>query len=380
MDSRRAQEIAVEALRLARPSWQVQGLCLSDGGEGFAHLLTDAVGGELRHCEVQDARGRSTSAAFGLVAVHCLNPGVRQMLGLHSAKTLGVVEMAQASGLQGLEPTARSVWETTTYGTGQLLIEVARQGANVILLGIGGSATHDLGLGALQALGLGVIDQDGNPLNRACPSAWQHMSHLGVSGVQPLPPLWIATDVENPLLGACGAAHTFAKQKGIADHEVPQLEMLTDKVARLMCAAFGQTLAVAERPGMGAAGGIGFGLALAQNAQLISGATLVSEWLGLDDAVAHADLVITGEGRFDVSSLQGKGPGALIKLAQRYHKPLWLFAGGITSDAAQRLHAGGASVRLFPLAPEDLPLQQALVQGPSLLQQALQRAVKEPAP
>lgn len=377
MDSRRAQDIAFEVFRAARPSWQVQGLYLSDGGEGFAHTLTEAAAGELRSCDVQDPRGRLRSAEYGLVAARNLSPAVQQALALQGETTLGVVEMAQASGLQGLEPDARSVWETTTFGTGQLLAEAARQGAGVILLGIGGSATQDLGLGALQALGLGVIDDNKHQVSRACPSAWQHLSEMDVSALQRLPPLWIATDVENPLLGANGAAHTFAKQKGIADQDIPQLELLTAKVARLMCAAFGKSLDVAEHAGMGAAGGIGFGLAVAQDARLVSGAALVSQWLGLADAVAHADLIITGEGRFDMSSLQGKGPGAVIELAHRQRKPLWLFAGEITPEATRRLHESRSSVRLYPLAPKDWPLQQALVEGPALLKLALERALGE---
>ncbi len=377
MSSLQAQHVAIQTLRKARPTWEVQGMVLCDGGEGFAHTLTSAVQGELRQCYVRSARAENIQAFYGLVKVEKLDGSVKGELNLHGKSCLGVVEMAQASGLQSLAPTERNVWETNSFGTGQLLMEAAHAGADVLLLGIGGSATHDLGLGALQALGLELMDMDGKPLLNASPLYWSKLCTLDSQKMRRLPPLWIASDVQNPLLGDQGAAYTYAKQKGASLEDLPRLEHATEAVSRLMCTHFSKNMAMRDRPGMGAAGGIGFGLTLAQDARVVSGATLVTGWLGLEKALANVDLVITGEGRLDGSSLQGKGPGAVLNLAQRLGKQLWVVAGAVDNDAKQKLIQAFPEAHVLEMTPSDWPLEKALAQGPELLDQALMRILTQ---
>ena len=322
-----ACSIATTVLREVRPDWRVAACPLADGGEGFATILTDAVGGVWQEVEVTGPRGARVAAGFGMVWVPALPGDARQRLDIGGAERLAVIEMASASGLQSLPPEQRDPWATDTRGTGELMRAAITAGADAILLGVGGSATHDVGVGALTALGWRAEREDGSLVAAICPEGWPELARLVPPG-ECLPPIRIACDVTNPLLGERGAATVFGPQKGLRADDLQWLEAETARVAGLIADAVDRP-GLEMTPGAGAAGGIAYGFLTAAGAQLVPGFDLVEEWLDLANKIESADLVITGEGRFDESSLEGKGPGALARKALASGKRVWVFAGAL---------------------------------------------------
>jgi glycerate 2-kinase len=370
-----ACRIGVEALRAAHPDWTFDSAPLADGGDGFASILTAAAGGELISAPVIGPLGKPRNATFGLVRWAQVPDAARVRLALPSLRetdTVAIVEMAAASGLALVPPGQRDPWRTTSYGTGQLLAAATKRGARALLLGVGGSATHDLGLGALGALGLRFLDTHGSPIFPPTTSAWEHIARLAGHVPAAFPPLRIACDVANPLLGTAGAAATYAPQKGLAPADLPRLESATARMAALLSAHCGQPPALASAPGAGAAGGIAFGLMTSAGAQLVPGWSLVHDWLDLDRRIAAADLVITGEGRFDATSLSGKGPGALALAAASSGKRVFILAGSLGELPAGALPPG---VTAHAISPSVLPLATALARAPEFLAAAVRAVV-----
>ena len=353
---------AAGALRAKHPGWTLDLCPLTDGGERFCETLTAAANGRLEHIDVSGPRGDRIRAPVGYVewANIPFAAGARLPIENPNSKiknSLAIIGLASASGLELVPRDQRDPWQTTTYGTGELIRAAAQAGAGAILLGVGGSATNDLGLGALAALGFKF------PLVPV-PAAWRQLTRL--EGRITLPPVFIACDVTNPLLGPHGATATFGPQKGLKPDDLPRLEAEMARMASLLCATCGQPLALADLPGTGAAGGIAFGLMVAANARLVPGFALVAEWFGLPARIAAADLVLTGEGRYDATSLGGKGPGALVAEARRLGKPAHVFAGSLGVPADGRHHA---------VTPPGLPLAEALPRTAELLAAAVNRAL-----
>lgn len=350
------------ALRAKHPDWMLDLCPLTDGGEGFAETLTAATNGRLAHFDVSGPRGSRVRAPIGFIAGSRIPDPVRSRLPIQNLEsktesTLAIIGLASASGLELVPRDQRDPWQATTYGTGELIRVAVQAGAGAILLGVGGSATNDLGLGALAALGFKF------PFVPV-PAAWLQLTRL--NGRVTLPPVFIACDVTNPLLGPQGATATFGPQKGLKPADLPRLETEMARMASLLCEACGQPLSLAGLPGTGAAGGIAFGLMVAAKARLVPGFELVTEWLGLRARIAAADLVLTGEGRFDATSLGGKGPGALVAEARRLGKPAHVFAGSLGVPADGLHHA---------VTPPDLPLAEALPRTAELLTAAVNRAL-----
>ncbi|HEY5551656.1 MAG TPA: glycerate kinase, partial [Opitutaceae bacterium] len=283
--------------------------------------------------------------------------------------TIAVVEMAAASGLALLPPELRDPRQATSYGTGQLIRAAAELGAKGIVLGVGGSATSDLGIGALAALGLEFRGETGARFRTAVPAEWPHITRVEGGVFPSIPQIWIACDVDNPLLGPRGAAATYGPQKGLAAADVPKLDDAAAKMAALLCLHTGRPNSLAAEPGAGAAGGIAFGLRAAARASLVPGAALVSAWLRIDERIAAADIVITGEGRFDSTSLAGKIPGAIAEKARSLGKTVHVFAGSVGLDSLP-----GAG--LHAISPPDLPLESALREGPARLAEAIRLLVE----
>lgn len=378
LSAEEACRIAAQALDDISPDFGGEEAPLTDGGEGFATLLTAAADGEIRRCSVHGPLGDPLEATWGLVSIEKLLPPVRDLLKLPVKGEIAIVEMAKASGLQLLEQEEQNPWRTTTRGTGELLKDAAASHPAAILLGIGGSATHDLGLGALQALGLRGRARAGgaenSSLDTLAPEQWDKLEDFSGSVEPGLAPIIIASDVDNPLLGERGAAKTFAPQKGLRREDLDRLEDLTARVAERLCQHFGQDKKILAAPGSGAAGGIGCGLRIACGARIISGFSLVRAWMDLDRKLAEADLVLTGEGSFDASSLEGKAPGAVVKKAAAAGKNCLVLAGKIDlPDAAKREYP---SCRFIEISPRDWPLERVLAEGAQLLEQAVKEGVK----
>lgn len=386
LSAREACTFAAAVLRERHPDWSLDLCPLADGGEGFASILTEAAGGQTIGSSVSDPLGDDVQATIGIVQVERIPAAARVHLGLVAADdavraegtekrssaamrtaTVAVIEMASASGLALLAEDERDPWETTTYGTGELIRTAAELGASGILLGVGGSATHDLGLGALAALGLQFRSTRGEPIDVPVPARWHEISRIDGRIFPPLPPIRIACDVTNPLLGDHGAAAIYGPQKGLRAGDLPRLEEESARLAQLLCAHCGKPESMMHTPGAGAAGGIAFGLMTATDAQLLPGFTLVSTWLDLEARLAAADVVITGEGRFDDSSLLGKGPGAVAARALALGKQVHVFAGqtAITQPPA------GLSVHT--ITPPGTPLANALMKASQYLLASLSR-------
>lgn len=282
------------ATGLGRAGLDADELPLADGGEGTADALHSALGGEWRVAEVQDPLGRLVDARYLLL------PGGR-----------AVVESAEAIGLPRLAPGERNPLVTTSAGLGQLLQAAAAAGATEILVTLGGSATVDGGAGL--------------------------RTELGQGGLPSVRLLRAACDVRNPLLGERGAARVFGPQKGATPAQVEELER------RL--AAMDELRDVRELPGAGAAGGLGAALA-ALGAELVPGCELVLETLGFQERLAGSRLAITGEGRVDESSAEGKVPGGVTIACAAAGVPCVVFGGQVADGAARRLYDLGASAVL----------------------------------
>jgi glycerate kinase len=365
-----ACERAAAALRAVRPSWQLDLCPFTDGGEGFARILTTVAGGERRVVRVTGPRGAPVEAGFGLVEGTRIPEAARALLELPAGRRLAVIEMAEASGLALLPPAERDPWQTTTYGTGELLQHAVEAGAEAILLGVGGSATHDLALGALAALGWRFLDASGQAVARPTPAQWTKIVRIDGGPGAALPPIRIACDVTNPLLGPHGAAAVYSPQKGLREADRPALEAESARLAALLCAHSGRPASLVDASGAGAAGGCAFGLMAATGARLLPGSAFVAAWLDLARRLADADLVLTGEGRFDESSLAGKGPGAIAAQALALGKTVHVFAGAVATLPPR------AELHTHALSPAGLPLAQALQETGWRLQRAVGNAFK----
>jgi glycerate kinase len=330
---------AAAAIREAFPGAHIDEAPLTDGGEGFCEILTHAVGGKLHQHRVHGPRFAPVEAHHGEVDLAKIPKAAQVLLEFHDHGRLAIIEMAQASGLDLLAPVERDPWQTSSFGTGELLARAADAGAHAALLGIGGSATNDLGLGALEAVGLEFRDANGALLKHITPAKFSEVARIAGEPWPHLPDLRIACDVRNTLLGPNGATAIFGPQKGLLPEDAARLERAVGAMAKKLCAHFDQPRTLMMEPGTGAAGGISFGLRVACAAKLAPGFALVAAWLRLDERVKEADLVITGEGRFDATSLSGKGPGAIAEMALKHHKKLVVLAGQVDESAAAALRA-----------------------------------------
>ncbi len=359
LTARQACEFAADALRQHHPDWQLDLCPLADGGEGFAEILTHAAGGRMQTLPVSGPRGEQVDAAFGLVPLRNIPAAARALLQIENSP-VAVIEMASASGLALLPPDRRDLWLASSRGTGELIRAAHAQGAAAILLGVGGSATNDLGLGALAALGLEFRSATGELIAVPVPAEWKQVARIEGAVLHTLPPVCIACDVSNPLLGPRGCAAIYGPQKGLAPADLAQLEHASARLALMLTAHCGQPDTLMDLPGAGAAGGIAFGLMTAAGATLLPGADLVAAWLDLDARLTAADLVLTGEGRFDASSLSGKGPGAVAGRAHAFGKQTHIFAGVVSMPPRAGLYAHG-------ITPPGVPLEEALrTAGPNL--------------
>ncbi len=289
----------------AFPGADVVQIPVADGGDGTVEALVDARRGEYRTTAVEGPLGDPVEARYGLI----------------DAGRTAVVELATASGLTLIAPERRDPRKASTYGFGQLLDAARRDGVDTIIAGIGGSATNDGGAGMAQALGVRLLDAAGNDLPRGG-AALAGLARVDASGLDPgwrAVKVRVATDVTNPLTGPLGASAVYGPQKGADPAMVAELDRALKR--------FGEVVGVDDLPGAGAAGGTGAGLVAFLGATLERGAPLIVEATGFDDALAGADLVITGEGRVDEQTAYGKAPGEVAKRANRAGIPVLLLAG-----------------------------------------------------
>jgi len=334
------------------PTAEIECLPIADGGEGMLDAFRDAIGGQLRQVPTQDALGRPVTAD------------------LLFARQVAVLESSQANGIWRLSQDERDPAKTDTYGVGLLIREAIDAGAEKLIIGLGGSATNDCGVGMARALGFVFTDEhgtrvDGGPLdfhrirNVACPLEWVSPSIIA------------ACDVANPLLGPRGATRVYGPQKGLRTKDAEWIEEGHRQVAAAVQRSIGRNLA--EIPGAGAAGGLGFGLMAFCNATLAPGFDCLAQATGLEEKIRGASLVVTGEGALDAQTLEGKAPFGVATLARRHHVPVVAIAGFI-DDTDPRLHA--AFDAFATLVPGPISLAQACQNAPHHLEQASARLAK----
>jgi glycerate kinase len=374
LDAPTACATVQQAIRNSPIQADTQLIPLTDGGDGFASILTAAVSGELRQHKVANACGSLQEVYYGVASATQLPQEVRAMLQWQHG-SFALVEMAQASGLAAISSDHRNPWKTHCTGLGQLIAHIAESGINRILLGIGGSATQDLGLPALVPLGLRLYTQTGEQINTPTPESWSSVHSIRWQPVYPNLEVVIACDVTNPLLGERGTANVFAVQKGLSPEHVPLLEQANAQIAQLLEQQLGIAPELKQTPGAGAAGGVGYGFHAILRSRIINGSQLVQDWFQLKQSVAHADLLITGEGRADMGTLDGKGPGSLLQLAHQYHKPVLFLAGQV--DPLLTTNTKDRQIRWVAITPENTPLSEAIANTRDNLYQAVRQTIRE---
>ena len=334
-------------LRDVLPAAVIETIPVADGGEGTAEVIRGACGGELVTCAAHDALGRAITARY---------------LWLPKRST-AVMEMSAAAGLWQIAPHERDPFRANTYGVGEMLLDAAQRGASDIPLGLGGSATNDGGFGMARALGFRFLAEERELTNG--PAELVNLTRIvrDVEAALPFPRIIAAVDVKNPLLGARGATRTFGPQKGVAPEELDLLESALSRLAEVI--ARDLHCDFREAAGAGAAGGVGFGLMSFCGASVRPGFEVVAEVVGLKAAIERSDVVITGEGRLDAQTLEGKVPAGVARLAHESGKRVFAIVGATGESAAVRSLFEG----LYVLAREPITTQEAIMRAGELLQE-----------
>lgn len=350
-------DIARDVIETNWPEDVVYTMPLADGGEGTVEALVDGSNGEMMTIEVTGPLGTTISAHYGLI----------------EAGTVAVIEMASASGLPLVPIEKRNPMLTTTYGTGELIAHAIKRGVKKIIVGIGGSATSDGGLGMLMALGYQCLNACGETVSLGGQGLLELASILvpetnPLEGVEVL----VACDVDNPLYGVNGAAYVYGPQKGADETMVEELDQGLKNFAQVVEKSLGKQIDTLA--GGGAAGGLGAALYAYLNAELKPGFEIVREQVGLDAILKMGiDLVITAEGQMNHQSLRGKLPVELAKLAKSYGSKTIAFVGARDLKLDEVKEFGFIGV--VPIANKPMTLEASMANGKTLIREALEHTL-----
>ncbi len=334
-----AGKAVAEGAHRADPAFEIEISPLADGGEGTVEAII-ATGGSTRTVTVKGPLGTPVSATYGIKG------------------DTAVIEMAAAAGLTLVPAEQRNPLYTTTYGVGELILDAIAQGCRKFIVGIGGSATNDGGVGMLQALGAQFLDVEGTPVSHGA-AGLARLAKIDTTSMHASLAdctFYVACDVKNPLCGENGCSAVYGPQKGATRETVREMDSYMAHYAPLTKAV--NPAADESYPGAGAAGGMGFAFLSYLPATLTPGAALVTRETGLENAIKTADLVVTGEGRLDGQSAMGKAPVAVAALAKKYGKPVIAFAGCVAEDAT-RCHDHGIDA-FFPILHTPCTLNEAM--------------------
>ena len=352
LTSREAGEAFRRGFMAERPDAEVEVLAIADGGEGMAEAISEGVGGEMVSVVVSDPRGRKIEARYALI-----NGGAT-----------AVIAMSSASGLTLLKPEERNPLIASTFGTGELIVDALERGCREIIMGLGGSATNDCGVGMLRALGYRFYDAAGEELCDTI-SILERVESISTTERHPLlmgVKFTAAVDVDNPLYGAQGAAHIFAPQKGASPEMVERLDRALCHYAEVVDAD------AAEVAGAGAAGGMGYALHTMLGARMRPGIEIVLALLDFERRAQGASLVVTGEGSIDAQTLHGKAPAGVLAAAQRLGIPVVALGGRVECEGA--LLAGGFHA-VRAITPHDQPTDVAMQRATAIAN--MERAARE---
>lgn len=348
MNAQEVAETIASGIREFDPGAELDLLPIADGGEGTAALLAAQLGADRQTIETLDPLGRPITAEYFVIG--------------HEA----ILEMSAASGLWRVRPAERNPLRSSTYGTGVIIRYLIENGFERISVGLGGSATVDAGLGMGAALGYRFYGADDRPIE-PLPDVFSRIQRIEAPGVTRMPEVIALADVETILIGPRGATYTFGPQKGLTPDEVATLD---HEIARLVAQLDGDLgTKLADTPGAGAAGGLGYGILTFLKGQVVSGFNVVAEKVALRERIRAADIVITGEGKLDFQSLHGKGPYGVASLAKLAGKPVWALAGVIEDRQLLKTHFNG----LNSLVSGDVTAEEAMHNpGPLLRRRAFE--------
>ena len=357
LSSLEAGEAIKSGVLKAMPEAEVCVRPLADGGEGTVEALALGMGGKLETVKVTGPLGEKVDCLYGI---------------LEESKT-AIMEMSGAAGITLVADADRNPLYTTTYGVGEVIKDAIGKGCRHFIVGIGGSATNDGGIGMLQALGYGMLDKDGNQVPFGAKGIKEIVT---IKDDQVIPELKecsfrIACDVTNPLCGDTGCSAIFGPQKGATPEMIKDMDAWLSEYAKLVSAKYEK--ADAKHPGTGAAGGLGFAFLAYTNAVLESGIKIILEETRLEDYVKDADIVITGEGRLDGQTVFGKAPIGVAKIAKKFDKTVLAFAGAVTEDAVACNEHGIDA--FFPILRRIQTLQEAM--DPSIARENMVTTVEQ---
>ena len=322
MSSMEAGNAAKEGVLRAMPQAEVVVKPLADGGEGTTDALIEGMGGERVDIRVKGPYGEPVDAHYGYIR----------------EKGLAVMEMAQASGITISE--RKDPMAATTYGVGEMILHALDLGCRSFIIGIGGSATNDGGVGMLKALGCGFLDKEGNDCGEGG-AALSRISSIDIDGLDKRiaeADIRVACDVENPLCGTNGATYIYGPQKGVTEDMKKPLDEAMSNYADVCAEKLGKDMR--DVSGAGAAGGLGFAFISFLGSKLVPGIELIMEATGLETEMKDGDIAITGEGRLDLQTAMGKAPVGVAKLAKKYGLMTMAFAGSVTKEAVKCNEAG----------------------------------------
>ncbi len=325
----------------ADPEAEVEVCLFADGGEGTVEALVSGKNGKKQKIRVTGPMGESVCCEYGI-----RNDGT------------AVMEIARAAGLTLLPREKRNPLTATTYGVGEMIKDAIERGCTRFVIGIGGSATNDGGAGMLQALGYGFLDREGKQVARGA-EGLKNLERITEQAIFPKLrqcQFRVACDVTNPLCGENGCSIVYSPQKGASPSDARKMDEWMRHYAEVTKRCF--LKADPQRPGAGAAGGLGFAFETFLHAQLTPGVQIVIEEIGLEEAVKGADLVVTGEGRLDGQTIMGKAPAGVAGIAKKYGKPVIALAGSVGKDAAA---CNGCGIdAFFPILKFPVSAEQAM--------------------
>jgi glycerate kinase len=336
-------DVALAAERGVRdvlPDCQVLTVNVADGGEGTVEAIVDALGGEIVKVNVSDPLGREIETYYGI------------------AGDTAILEMAAASGLPLLKVEERNPWATSTLGTGEMIMDAIARGCRKFLVGIGGSATNDAGIGMLQAMGFRFYDANGELITQGCGGVLGSIAHIDdslVSAAVKESQFTVACDVDTPFCGPEGAAPVFAPQKGADAEMVKRLDEGMASFAKVIAEKY--AIDIVPVAGAGAAGGMGGAFRAFLGATLKKGIDMVLDAIDFDTKIQGADLVITGEGKVDFQTAKGKTAAGVLNRAKKQHIPV-IAIGGCVEMCDSLVQMGFAGI--YPILEEKVPLEVAM--------------------
>ena len=308
LTAKEATNIILDSAKIVFPNAELVGLPIADGGDGTLETIIDATNGELISSNVKGPDNRIVEASWGL-------------FNSEKNEKTAIIEMARASGLAMLDPNNLDPFNSTTFGTGELILNAVKNGAKKIILGIGGSATNDCGIGVAKAVGVKFLDSKKNEIDNNVAN-FSKIREINLNNFNPELKnikFEVACDVTNTLCGIEGASYIYGPQKGASIDDIKILDKNLLHIGNLIEKEL--NLNVLNLKGGGAAGGLGAGMVAFFGATLRPGVDIIFDTLNVEEKIKDADLIITGEGQFDISSTYNKAPTAIAKLGKKYNIP-----------------------------------------------------------